>query len=76
MAWFVTGAAPLAAVRALVPVLPVPGWVMLAVTPLGSVLRLSVTLFHRTRMSGWCRRFSASAATAFTNFMDCGKSLN
>jgi len=42
--WPFTSAAVLAAVRLMLPELPVPGCVMLAVTPLGRVLVDSVTL--------------------------------
>jgi hypothetical protein len=38
MVWLVTREALLAACRVIVPVFPVPGWVMFGVTPLGRVL--------------------------------------
>ena len=44
IAWLVTRVALLAACSAIIPELPVPGWVIVAVTPLGKVLVASVTL--------------------------------
>jgi hypothetical protein len=44
MDWPLTRVALLAAVRLMLPELPVPGWVKVAVTPLGKPLVASVTL--------------------------------
>jgi hypothetical protein len=42
--WLVTRVALLAACSAMLPELPVPGWVIVAVTPVGNVLVERVTL--------------------------------
>ena len=44
--------------------------------PASCVVSVSVTLFQRMSMSGWCHASSARPATASTNWMAAGKSLN